>query len=75
MARKKPTAEDYEERMERAEQLKKYMKDNLFTEVKFAEVSGISRRTVQMLKSARITPTPRTLTLLNGFFAKHQNIV
>lgn len=61
MARKKPTEDDLKEREERALDFRKFMKSYLFTEIKLAEVLDISRRTVQMIKAARVTPQPSTL--------------
>lgn len=71
MARKKPTAEDFEERQERSEKIRKYLKDNLCTEVRLAETLKISRRTLQMVKAARITPTPDTRKKLDVFLAEN----
>jgi DNA-binding XRE family transcriptional regulator len=61
MSRPKPTEEDFEERKTRAEQMKHFMHENVFTEVKLAEVLGVSRRTIQMIKAGNVTPAPQTL--------------
>lgn len=61
MSRPKPTEEDFEDRKSRAEEMKHFMHENMFTEVKLAEVLGVSRRTIQMIKAGRVTPTPLTL--------------
>jgi transcriptional regulator with XRE-family HTH domain len=61
MARRKPTAEDYDERAARAAIMKQFMIDNRFTDDKLADILGLSRRTVQMMKAGKVTPTPPTL--------------
>lgn len=61
MGRPRPTDEDIAKRQVRAEEMKKFMNENLFTEVKLAESLGISRRSVQMIKAGKVTPTPPTL--------------
>lgn len=71
MARPKPTAADMERRKERAEQVKTFMKDYNFTEVRLAEVIGISRRSIQMIKAGAVTPTPDSIRKLNSLFARH----
>jgi transcriptional regulator with XRE-family HTH domain len=68
MARKKPTAQDIEERDERAQQMKDFMKNNLFSEIKLAEKTGISRRTIQMIKAGKITPHTGTIRKLNTLY-------
>lgn len=69
MARKKPTAEDYEERQERAERLKQFMEKEKYTEVRLADKVKISRRTIQMIKAARTTPTPDIRHKLDALLA------
>ena len=49
MPRPKPTEEDLLERRTRREEWLKFRKDNLFTQVKLAEILEISRRTVQFI--------------------------
>jgi len=61
MPRRKPTPEDLDRRQARAEEMKAFMADNNFTEVKLADVLGVSRRTVQMMKAGRVTPSTETI--------------
>lgn len=61
MSRPKPTEDDLELREVRAAEMKRFMREHLFTEVKIAEVLGVSRRTIQMIKAGKVTPTPPTL--------------
>ena len=52
MSRSKPTEEDLKDRDSRREEWRKFRKDHLFTQVKLAEVLGLSRRTVQLIEAA-----------------------
>jgi transcriptional regulator with XRE-family HTH domain len=72
MARPKPTDAEMQERQERAKKLKKFMKDRLFSEQRLAEVAGISRRTIQMIKSGSVTPHPDTLRKLKTIMQRHE---
>jgi DNA-binding XRE family transcriptional regulator len=56
MAGHSPTKKELKERADRAKEIKQFMKDNLFTEVKLAEVLEISRRSLQMIKAGNVTP-------------------
>lgn len=72
MPRPKPTKEDLKNRKNLAEEIKKFAKDNLFTEIKLAEILGLSRRTVQMIKAGKVTPHPSTLRSIDSLFAKYK---
>lgn len=72
MARQKPSVTDLQEREERAERLRVFLKTNLFSEIKLAETTGISRRTLQMIKAAKITPHPDTLRKLTTIFHRYE---
>jgi len=72
MPRPKPTEGELRERAERAAALTDFMKKNKFTEVKLAEALGISRRSIQMMKSGSVTPHPSTLHKLAALVAKHK---
>lgn len=61
MARPKPTPRDLKERKQRALLWKGFRRDNLFTQGKLAQVLRISRRTVQQIEAARVTPHPGTI--------------
>jgi hypothetical protein len=63
MARPKPTKQDLKDRDTRAQDIKAFMRKFLFTEVRLAEVLGVSRRTIQMIKAGSVTPHPKTLRL------------
>lgn len=72
MARPMPTARDIEERKTRAAKIKEFMSDNLFTEVRLAETLGVSRRTVQMMKAGKVTPTRSTLRKWEALLNKYK---
>ncbi len=73
MTRRKVTDEDLEERTKRAGILRSFMKDHLFTEVRLAELIGISRRTVQMMRSGSVTPHKDTLRRLDTLMQRHKH--
>jgi transcriptional regulator with XRE-family HTH domain len=72
MPRPKPSKEDLEERKSRAIELRAFMKNNKLTEVRFGELTGISRRTVQMMRAGKVTPTYTTLRLWEEFRDKYK---
>lgn len=72
MPRPKLTEEGVVEREKRAEEMKTFLKNNLMTEAKLAEILGISRRTVQMVKSGRVSPQPATLRAWNNLVSKYK---
>jgi predicted transcriptional regulator len=61
MSRPKPTKDDLKDREKLAIAVKKFAKENLFTEVKLADVMGVSRRTIQMIKAAKVSPNQETM--------------
>ena len=71
MPRPKPTEEDLLERRTRREEWLKFRKDNLFTQVKLAEILEISRRTVQFIEAAELTPLMSTLRKFLALKAKY----
>ena len=71
MPRPKPTEEDLLERRTRREEWLKFRKDNLFTQVKLAEILEISRRTVQFIEAAELTPLMSTLRKFRALKAKY----
>lgn len=73
MARRKPTPEDLTRRVSRSEEWYSFRKDNLFTQLRLAEVLGLSRRTVQMIEAGKITPHPNTLRLFEALQAKYKS--
>jgi len=73
MSRPKPTEEDLEERQVRRREWIRFRKDNLLTQVKLAEVLGISRRTVQFVESAELTPLQSTLRRFRTLKAKYED--
>ncbi len=72
MARPKPTKEDLKEREKLAQTVKDFMKNNLFTEKKLADVVGVSRRSIQMIKAGAVSPQPGTLHKLETLFLRYQ---
>jgi hypothetical protein len=72
MAKPKPTEKDLRKRKTRAKEWRAFMKDHLFTEVKLAEVLGISRRDVQYIKAGLVTPHPKTLQDFAVLKASHE---
>lgn len=72
MPRQKPSEDDLDDREKRAAEWKKFKKDNLFTEVRLAEILGVSRRTVQMVLAARVTPQPGTIRKWNALTLKYR---
>jgi DNA-binding XRE family transcriptional regulator len=71
MARAKPTAEDIDERRARAQLWKLFRKDNLFTQIKLAKVLRLSRRTVQQIEGAKVTPHPETIRVFASLKRKY----
>jgi predicted transcriptional regulator len=71
MPRPKPNEEDLEERRVRKQEWLKFRKDYLFTQVKLAEVLGISRRSVQKIEACICTPLPGTLRKFLALKAKY----
>ncbi len=74
MARLKPTDDDLKEREERSTQIRLFLKNFKFTEVKLAEILGISRRSVQMMKAGRVSPHPNTIKAWESLRAKYQRV-
>lgn len=72
MPRPKPTEEDLKEREGRAVEIREFLKTYKFTEVRLAEVLGVSRRTVQMMKAGRVSPHPVTVKTWEILKAKHK---
>ena len=71
MPRPKPTSDDLERRKSRAEELKTFMRDNLLTEVKIADLTGVSRRTIQMIRGGYITPTITTRRKIEALLSRY----
>lgn len=72
MPRLKPTVGDLKERKQRALDWKLFRKDHFFTQRRLASYLGISRRTIQQVEAAKITPHPGTLSLFSIFREKHE---
>jgi hypothetical protein len=66
------TPEVIKEREKLAKKIKDFMRDNLFTEKRLGDICSISRRTVQMIKSGKVTPHQDTLDKLENLFAKYR---
>ena len=74
MPRPKPTDDDLKEREERSTQIRLFLKNFKFTEVKLAEILGISRRSVQMMKAGRVSPHHDTIKAWESLRAKYQRV-
>ena len=61
MARAKPNEADLKQREETAQNWKLFRQNNFLTQRRLASILGISRRTVQQIEGAYITPHPDTL--------------
>ena len=72
MPRPKPSEEDLQEREVRKLEWQQFRKENLFTQVKLAEVLGISRRSVQLVEASRVSPFPGTLRKFLALKAKYE---
>jgi transcriptional regulator with XRE-family HTH domain len=75
MPRPKPTEEDLKERKLLAAKMRAFMKNNKLTEVRLGELTGLSRRTIQMIRAAKVTPTYSTLRLWEQFRDKYKKRV
>lgn len=73
MPRSKPTEEDLKDRGVRSQEWRKFRKDHLFTQIKLAEVLGLSRRTVQLIETGKVDPFPNTLRKFLALKAKYSN--
>lgn len=73
MSRPKPTAEDLEEIKRRQAEWKQFRRENLFTQVKLAELLGISRRTVQLIEKGQVNSFPDTLRPFMTLKAKYDH--
>lgn len=71
MPKPSPTEDDLKTRRELAVQMVEFMRDNKFTEVKLADLLGVSRRTVQSMKAAQVTAHPVTIRRLEIIFQKY----
>ncbi len=71
MSGRKRTEEELQEREVRAADWKKFMGDFLLTEKRLAELICVSRRTVQMVKAAKVTPHNDTLRLFETLRHKY----
>ena len=73
MPRPKPTEEDLKYREVRKQEWLDFRKTYMFTQVKLAEVLGISRRGVQLVEKGKVTPLPQTLRSFAALKARHQS--
>jgi DNA-binding XRE family transcriptional regulator len=72
MPQSKLFSEDRRQRKERAQDWKLFRKNNLFTQRRLADTLGISRRTIQQIEGAYITPHPQTLRRFEVFKRRHE---
>jgi DNA-binding XRE family transcriptional regulator len=71
MPKPPPTPDDLKERKKRASEWKMFRRRHLFTQRRLADTVGISRRTVQQVENAHITPHLSTLVLFEKLKRKH----
>jgi DNA-binding XRE family transcriptional regulator len=62
--------EELRQRDKRANDWKLFRRNNLFTQRRLAEIIGVSRRTIQLVEGAYITPHPQTLRRFEVFRLK-----
>jgi DNA-binding XRE family transcriptional regulator len=72
MSRPKPDEEDLRERKLRQIEWREFRRNYLFTQTKLAGILGISRRTVQKIEAAQVTPYAETLRRFKTLQAKHE---
>lgn len=72
MALPKLSAVEKRERKDRAHEWKGFRKARLFTQIRLADVLGISRRTVQQIEAGKVAPHPSTLGKFIGLKEKHK---
>jgi DNA-binding XRE family transcriptional regulator len=75
MPRPKPTSRALYERKDRAQEWKVFRRNNLLTQKRLAHIMGVSRRTIQLVEGAYITPHPKTLRLFSQFKNKYDSRV
>ena len=61
------------ERRERADEWKMFRLNHQFTQRKLASSAHISRRTIQQIENAKITPRRSTLRIFSTFKQKHED--
>lgn len=72
MPRRKPDDDDLKAREVLAGEMISFRKSNLFTQKKLADILDLSRRTIQMIESGKITPHPSTITAFKSLVAKYK---
>jgi DNA-binding XRE family transcriptional regulator len=72
MPRPKPTSRDISDRKVRATEWKEFRRDYLFTQKRLADIVGVSRRTIQKIEAAIVTPHPDTLRLFRAIQKKYE---
>ena len=71
MPRAKPDKAEMKMREQRKQEWVKFRKDNLITQIKFADLLGVSRRTIQMVERNRVSPYPVTLRKFEALKTKY----
>jgi DNA-binding XRE family transcriptional regulator len=72
MAGLKLTGEEKRERRERSDEWRRFRRDHLFTQKKLGEIIGVSRRTIQEIEAARISPHAETLRVFAVFKRQYE---
>jgi DNA-binding XRE family transcriptional regulator len=70
MPRRKPTDDDLKGREVLAQEFIDFRKEFLFNQKQLAERLEISRRTIQMIEAAKVSPHPGTIRSFRTFKAK-----
>jgi DNA-binding XRE family transcriptional regulator len=65
------TDEELKEREVRSQEWRAFRKDHLFTQVRLAEVLGMSRREVQLIEKGKVSPIQNTLRKFLALKAKY----
>lgn len=73
MPRRKPTDDDLKERKDLAQEFISFRKRFLLTQKQLAERLDISRRTIQMVEVAKVSPQPGTIRVFRAFQTKFIN--
>lgn len=68
------TEEEIREREALGAEIREFMAENLFTEKKLADLLGVSRRSMQMMKAGRSMPHKETFDRLQVVFSKYRRM-
>lgn len=72
MPRRKPDDDDLKAREVLANRVTSFRKQYLMTQKKLADILELSRRTIQMVEAAKITPHPATIQAFEDLVKKYK---